>query len=241
MISFSHVSFAKGKNLLLNDISFDVTPGEFVCIVGPRGSGKTALLELLLALEKPSRGIVSVDDTDLQSLPPKFLQFYRRSIGYVSQKDLFLREQTIASNIAFPLRLQRRKKAEVTKRTVEKLREMDLLEQAVSLPLTLPLYERRKAALARALIGEPSILLADGIADDLDEQSTQEILRHLRECNRKGTTVVLATSQETLAANLETRVIRIAQGKLMRDTKKNVPLIRPKVAPLHPRITPISV
>lgn len=241
MISFSHISLTKGKTLILDDVSFEVAPGEFVCIVGESGSGKTSLCQLLLVLEKPSKGIVSVDDIDLALLPPRFLQVYRQSIGYLPQEDFLLTHETIAANIALPLNIRGMPKGEIEKHVAAMLLRLQLLEKAASYPQTLTQSERKKAALARALIGAPAILLADEPVSNLNATTSRTITTLLREQNRRGTTVILATASATLAENLGGRILALERGKLVPDRRRTPPPPLKRTLAPHTRIIPSSV
>lgn len=214
MISFSHVSLTKGNNVILNDVTFEIAPGECVCIVGPSGSGKTALLELLLALCKPSKGSVSVDDMDLAMLPPKFLRVYRQSVGYMPQEDLLIPHENIATNVALPLRIRRMDRSEIEKRVAKLLLQTGLLEKATSHPKTLTQSELKRAALARTLISEPGIFLLDDPLAHCDALSTQMILTLIRERNRRGTTVILTTESETSAGGLGARMLSLPSTRI---------------------------
>lgn len=216
MISFFHVSLRKHGHLILDDISFEVAPGEFVCIAGESGSGKTSIAELLLSLEKPSKGTVSVDEIDLSSLPPKFLRVYRQSIGYLPQEDLLLAHETVAVNIALPLTIRGMPKSEIEQHVATLLTKMNLLTKAALFPPALSHADRKKTALARALIGEPAILLAD--------EPDPLAFHLLTERNHSGVTVLLLTSHASLIERLCARTLRLQKGKLTRDARLSSPV-----------------
>lgn len=241
MLSFSHVSLQKGKQLILNDVTFDVAPGEFVCIVGPSGSGKTSLLELLLGLEKPSKGTVSVDEIDLAILPPTFLQVYRQSIGYLPQQDLLFPHENVATNVALPLRIRKMKREDVEQRVAHILSQLGLIKRAASLPHELTQSERKKLSLARTLVGAPAILLADEPTGNLDQSTAREILHIIKDAHRRGTTVILATPNALLAKSFGTRILLLERGALTESTRSTVAPLPEKSPPPHARITPTAL
>lgn len=242
MLSLSHVSLNKGKNVILDDVTLEVAPGECICIVGPAGTGKTSILELLLGLQKPSKGAVSIDEMDLATLPSKFLKVYRQSVGYMPQEDLLIPHENVAVNVALPLRLRRTDRSEIEKCITKLLLQTGLLEKAASYPQTLTQSERKRVALARALIGKPGILLLDDPLAHCDALSTQMILTLIKEKHRTGVTIIFTVESQTLTGGLGARVLSLARGTIIErtPTAPSSPALRSPMTRAT-RIIPFSV
>jgi len=206
MISLSHVSFEKDGQTLLEDVDFELEPGECVCILGAEGSGKTALLRMLMGLEKPSKGKVTVDGFSLASLPEAHLQLYRRSIGSIEQEDLLIPMLTAALNIAIPLRIHRKSPSEIEKRIAALLLQGNLLPKAGFLPSLLTRSERRMVAFLRAIAAEPKILLID--------EPTKEMLPLLKDVKEKGATILLGTTDALFMKELQARTVALQTPSL---------------------------
>lgn len=202
MISFSHVSLEKHGLSLLDDVNFDVEPGECICLSSSDSSGKTAVLRLLAIFDRPSKGTVTVDNIDLSSLPPPLLQLYRRNIGFLAQEDRLIPDQTVAGNIALPLRIKRLKREAIEQRVTELLFQSDLLQKAALLPSLLTQSERRKVAFLRAVAAHPKILLLDSPPEDM--------VPFLKSAREHGATILFATDSLHLPQELDARIIQVS-------------------------------
>lgn len=222
MIRLTNVSkaYATGE-MALQDISLHIEPGEFVFMVGPSGSGKTTLLRMLIRDTLPTSGSVVVNEFDLSTLPKSKLPVLRRNIGVIFQDLKLLSDRTIAENILLPLHITGVDDAEAMKRVDEVLTQVGIIDHKDKFPIQLSGGELQRAAIARALVFSPVILLADEPTGNLDMATSWEIVKLLQEINAKGTTILMATHNTDIINNMVKRVIALEKGKLIKDTKKN--------------------
>jgi cell division transport system ATP-binding protein len=221
MIQLNNVSkaYATGE-MALQDISLLVDPGEFVFLVGPSGSGKTTLLRMLIRDTLPTSGSVMVNEMDLISLPKNKLPQLRRNIGVIFQDLKLLSDRTIAENILLPLHISGVDDTEAVKRVDEVLGQVGILDHKEKFPIQLSGGELQRAAIARALVFSPVLLLADEPTGNLDMATSWEIVKLLQEINARGTTILMATHNTDIINNMVKRVIALEKGKLIKDTKK---------------------
>jgi cell division transport system ATP-binding protein len=221
MIQLERVSkdFAVGpvKIPALSDVSFRVGKGEFVILHGRSGAGKTTLLKLLYRAEVPSEGEVTVLDQPLAKLGARGVASLRRSIGVVFQDAKLLPGRNVYENIAFVLRVLGTPRGDITARTFDALRAVGLHSRARAYPAQLSQGEAQRAALARAIVRRPALLIADEPTGNLDEEMAAEIIQVLRDIHTVGTTVVFATHQARLAASLRQRLLVLDAGRLVKD------------------------
>lgn len=222
MITLRHVwmVFDVGpvKVSALSDVSFKVSKGEFVVVCGPSGAGKTTLLRLLYRAELPTEGTIEVADRDLMGLAPAAIPALRRSMGIVFQDAKLLPGRTVYENVAFVVRVLGARKADIIPKTFAALKAVGLSARARAYPAQLSQGEAHRVALARAIVKEPVLLLADEPTGNLDEGVAAEILELMVDIWRRGTTVVLATHQASMAERLGRRVLTLQGGRLVRDT-----------------------
>jgi cell division transport system ATP-binding protein len=205
------------KLTALADVSFTVAKGEFVVVCGPSGAGKTTLLRLLYRAESPSQGRVAVADRDLSALPRGEVPALRRAMGIVFQDAKLLSGRTVYENVAFVLRALGTRRAEVIPRTFTALKAVGLSARAQAYPAQLSQGEAHRVALARAIVKEPALLLADEPTGNLDEGIAAEIFDLLAEIWTRGTTVLLATHQTAVARRLDRRTLSLVGGRLVRN------------------------
>jgi putative ABC transport system ATP-binding protein len=206
-----------GRELtVLRDVNFSVSPGEFVAVVGPSGSGKTTLLGLMAGLDRPSRGSVTLDGTDLASLSEDGRARLRRErIGFVFQAFQLIPTLTASENVRVPMELGGRDGAAA--RADELLERVGLGGRGHHYPTQLSGGEQQRVAVARAFVHSPSILFADEPTGNLDAATGHRIVELLTELNRElGTTLILVTHDPDLAAQAG-RVIRLADGRVVSD------------------------
>jgi cell division transport system ATP-binding protein len=201
----------------LTDVSFAIERGEFVVLTGPSGAGKTTLLRLLYREERPSDGEVHVLGRDVAELRRSAVQALRRSIGVVFQDARLLPGRTVFENIAFVLRVTGIARREITARAFDALRAVGLSARAQAYPAQLSQGEAQRAALARAIVRKPAVLIADEPTGNLDEGMATEIVGVVKDIWKGGTTVILATHQSRLAASLRRRTLRLEGGRLVKD------------------------
>jgi cell division transport system ATP-binding protein len=201
----------------LNDVSFDLHRGEFAYITGGNGAGKTTLLKLLFAMEKASEGTILVNNRDLSVLPQGKVYQYRREVGFVFQDFKLLPDLTIYENVSLPLEIRKMTRAEVDYRVRGVLSLVGLGDRANDYPLTLSGGEQQRVAIARSIVGKPSLLLADEPTGNLDSRTARDILSLFREIHEMGTTVVIATHDEHLMEEFPARVLELHAGKVVKD------------------------
>jgi len=201
----------------LADVSFRVDRGEFVVLHGPSGAGKTTLLRLLYRAAVPTEGEVDVMDWSLDHLRRRKVAALRRSIGVVFQDAKLLPARTVYENIAFVLRVLGVPRREVKPAVLEVLRTVGLGARAHSYPSQLSQGEAQRAALARAIVRRPPLLLADEPTGNLDDEMADEVLAVIRDIWACGTTVLLATHQARLVSQLRRRTLRLEGGRLVKD------------------------
>ena len=201
----------------LSDVSFSLDKGEFAVLSGASGAGKTTLMRLLYADERPSEGEIEVAGVDVAALRPRQVPALRRSMGIVFQDAKLLPARTVYENVAFVLRVLGTSRSEVTPRAFAALRAVGLSSRAQSYPAQLSQGEAQRASLARAIVTEPPLLLADEPTGNLDEEMAEEILGLLKDVWNRGTTVLLATHQTALAERLKRRTLVLRDGRIARD------------------------
>ena len=201
----------------LRDVSFRINKGEFVVLTGPSGAGKTTLLRLLYRDDLPSEGDVEVLGASLVGLGRSQVAALRRSIGVVFQDAKLLPVRTVYENVAFVLRVLGTPRREITARAFDALRVVGLSARAQAYPAQLSQGEAQRAALARAIVRRPPLLLADEPTGNLDESMASEIVGVLKDIGAGGTTIVLATHQARLAASLRRRTLTLAGGRVVKD------------------------
>ncbi len=218
MITFSSVTKQFHGNPVLNGISFQIQPGEFVCLTGPSGAGKSTIVHLLICAESPTSGTIEVDGADLANLPRPVLQMYRRKMGVLFQDYKLLSDRTVAENIAFALEVSGVPDLEIGPRVETLLTRLRLLDRRNAFPSELSGGEKTRTALARAIAGKPSILIADEPTGNIDPDQSMEILELLKEVNREGATVILASHDQRVIDSLNVRVLRLENGTIVRDS-----------------------
>lgn len=204
----------------LEDVSFEINEKEFVSIAGRSGAGKTTLLKLLLAEEEPTKGRVFLNNQDVHKIKKGDLPKFRRTIGVVFQDYKLLPSKTTYENIAYVLEVIEATDEEISQRVPEVLEIVGLSDRANNFPAELSQGERQRAAIARALIHRPDVILADEPTGNLDPYNTSEIIRLLLKINELGTTIVFTTHNKEIINSLNKRVITLEAGRVIRDEEK---------------------
>jgi cell division transport system ATP-binding protein len=218
VISFQQVTKIYPRNAVaVEDVSFEVKEKEFVSLVGKSGAGKTTLLKLLLAEEKPTQGKIFFEGKNVAEIKPAKLPEFRRKIGAVFQDYKLLSSKTTYENIAYALEVVGASDGEVARDVPKVLEIVGLTEKAKNFPQELSGGECQRAAIARALIHRPAVILADEPTGNLDPYHSLDIIQLLLKIHEMGTTVILATHNKEIINSLGKRVITLEKGKLIRD------------------------
>ena len=226
MIEVEGINKYYGKLHVLRDVSLTIGKGEIVSIVGPSGAGKTTLLQILGTLDRPDSGSVRYDGVDVLRLGSRDLSHFRnRHIGFVFQFHQLLPEFTTVENVAMPAMIGGMRQGEAMKRAMELLDFMGLSERAHNKPSQLSGGERQRAAVARALINRPSVILADEPSGSLDSQNREELHRLFFDLrNEMRHTFVIVTHDESLAADTD-RTIHMKDGAIVPKSEGNVIIV----------------
>ncbi len=217
MIQFEKVTKRYGKNIVLDEVSFSIQQGEFVCIVGPSGAGKTTLINALLGAEHLTDGDVKVNDFNVTRANQSELQNYRRKVGVVFQDYKLLPKKTVFENIAFALEVCGYEKSTIQQKVVDAMKRTGLETLRNQYPRQLSGGEKQRVSIARALIHAPQILIADEPTGNLDEENSQKIIDLLHKINVEGATVILATHDKSIVNAIKKRVIKLEHGKIISD------------------------
>jgi cell division transport system ATP-binding protein len=216
VIQLFHVDKRYGEDPpALQDVTLHVAKGEFVFVTGPSGAGKTTLLRLVSLAEEPSGGTLLVFGRNVTRVSRRDIPQVRRSIGVVFQDFKLLPDRTVAENVAFPLEVRGVRAREVRRRVASLLRAVGLERRADRLPPGLSGGEQQRAAVARALVAEPALLLADEPTGNLDPERALEVVELLHAAHARGTTVVVATHDRTLIERHPRRVVALERGRVV--------------------------
>jgi cell division transport system ATP-binding protein len=220
MIQMFHVTKAyPGDPPVLSDISVDIAKAEFVFLTGPSGAGKSTLLKLMFLAERPTRGQVLIAGRNIARLRESGIPFLRRNIGVVFQDFKLLPTRTVVENVGFTLDVLGVSRDEVRDKSLKMLRRVGLEHKAEVSPLKLSGGEQQRVSLARALVNDPALLLADEPTGNLDPALTVEIMDLLCDVNARGTTIVVATHDASLISRYEKRTLRLERGALVADER----------------------
>ena len=206
--------------LALENFSLHIQKGEFVFLVGPSGAGKSTFLNLVIRRETPTDGFLSVAGRNVTLIKKQEIPFFRRRIGYIFQDYKLFPNKTVRENISFALEVIEADPPEIRERVNSVLDLVGLLHKAEVFPSELSGGEQQRVSLARAIVNSPLLLLADEPTGNLDPDTSWEIMELLREINRRGTTIVMATHNREIVDRMQKRVIALEKGRLVRDESK---------------------
>ena len=218
MIHFDKVTKVyPDKSVALKEVSFNVQPAEFVSVVGHSGAGKTTLIKMILAEERPTSGVVFFQQVDIHSLLPRAMNEVRRKIGAVFQDFRLLPNKNAYENIAFAMEAAGRTDEEIASDVPHVLDLVGLSHKMRSFPHELSGGERQRIGIARAIVNQPDVILADEPTGNLDPLNTHEIIQILKKINDLGTTVILTTHNKGVIDSLGRRVLTMEEGRIVRD------------------------
>jgi cell division transport system ATP-binding protein len=219
MIEFQEVSKFYDTVTALRSINLLIGKGEMLFLTGPSGAGKSTLLKLIYAAEMPDSGRITIATWDTARLNGSTIPKLRRTIGIVFQDFRLLLNRNVFDNIALTLRVRRVPEREVKAQVLDALRMVNLRHKVDSLPSALSGGEQQRVVIARAIVGDPTILLADEPTGNLDPDTAAGIMRIFREINAKGTTILIATHNPNLFKDTGLRVLRLDNASLVREEK----------------------
>lgn len=219
MIGFYDVSKFYGTNTALRNITFNIEKGEMAFITGPSGAGKSTLLKLIYADERPDSGKVTVGDWESDRFKESDIPYLRRNIGIVFQDFRLLYNMNVYDNVALSLRVRRIPEREIKPIVLDVLKLVNLRHKVLDLPSTLSGGEQQRVVIARAVVGDPFIVLADEPTGNLDPDTASGIMRVFREINARGTTILIATHNRELFRSTGMRVLRLDSGNLVEETR----------------------
>ena len=236
-----------GAQIGLDDVSLKIDKGELVFLTGPSGAGKTTFLKLIYREEIPTAGQILVNGRNVSSLPPAKIPYLRRTIGVVFQNFRLIPRKTVFENVSYLPRILGHDAKEQKRQAFETLRLVGLAHRMNAFPMQLSGGEQQRVAVARAIINDPTILLADEPTGNLDPDLSEEILRLILKINLQGTTVIFATHDRELIRRVGRRVLTLHQGRLVDDRELPGSLIASPAerspaerSPAEPALTGIS-
>lgn len=212
----------KKETHALNGVSLEITKGEFVFIVGSSGAGKSTLTRLLIGELNPTDGDVIVGGTCVNKLTRKEIPYFRRTIGMVFQDFRLLENKTVYENVAFTLQIVGASNRQIRRRVPEALSRVGLSSKATNYPNQLSGGEQQRVAVARAIVNNPGLIIADEPTGNLDPKISKEIMQMLLDINHGGTTVVVVTHDKELVNSMKKRVILLDKGKVVSDDERSV-------------------
>ncbi len=202
------------------DLSLQVNRGEFVFLVGPSGAGKSTLIKLVFREQTPSSGQITFEGRDLSSLKQKELLRHRRRIGMVFQDYRLLKQKTVYENVAFALEVIGRPAKEIRRKVPAALAEVGLTGKEKAFPAELSGGEQQRVGIARAIVKDPLLILADEPTGNLDRNNAMQLMELFETINRSGTTVIIATHAWDLVDRMKKRVVAMENGCLIRDEQR---------------------
>lgn len=222
MIEFKNISktYSTGTHAL-NNVNITINEGEFVFIVGPSGAGKSTFLKLIMREEIPSKGDITVDGESIVKMKRKQVPYLRRKMGIVFQDFRLIEKMTVFENVAFAMRVIGASQRAVAKRVPYILGLVGLKNKADRRPCELSGGEQQRVSLARALVNNPKIIIADEPTGNIDPLMSHEIIELLSEINKMGTTVLVVTHEHDLVSHFGKRIIEINRGRVVTDAENS--------------------
>ncbi|WP_270352926.1 cell division ATP-binding protein FtsE [Bacillus velezensis] len=204
----------------INGLSVMIHPGEFVYVVGSSGAGKSTFIKMIYREEKPTKGQILINHKDLAAVKEKEIPFVRRKIGVVFQDFKLLPKLTVFENVAFALEVIGEQQSVIKKCVLEVLDLVQLKHKARQFPDQLSGGEQQRVSIARSIVNNPDVVIADEPTGNLDPVTSWEVMKTLEEINNRGTTVVMATHNKEIVNTMKKRVIAIEDGIIVRDESR---------------------
>lgn len=206
----------------VSDLSLHIKKGEFAFLVGPSGAGKSTLIKLICREVLPSRGQVMFNGKNILRMKPREVPYLRRKIGMVFQDFRLLPQKTAAENVAFALEITGTSNREIKRLVPAVLEQVGLKDKADLLPAQMSGGEQQRVGIARAIVNNPLMIIADEPTGNLDPDTSWEIMSLFQEINRRGTTILMVTHASDIVDNLKKRVIALHNGSIVRDEESGV-------------------
>lgn len=221
MIELKNVTktYVKGVQALTN-INLKIEKEDFVFLVGPSGAGKSTFIKLLLKEEEPTEGNIIINGQDVTKISRRKTPYHRRDIGVVFQDFRLLPNKTVYENVAFAMQIIEASAKEIRRQVPMILGMVGLSDRATYFPHQLSGGERQRVSIARAIVNNPSILIADEPTGNLDPETAREIMKVLKQINRRGTTIIMATHAREIVDLMQQRVIALEKGRIIRDEQR---------------------
>lgn len=221
MIQFNKVTKIYDNNVIaLSNIDITIEKGEFVFLVGPSGAGKSTFIKILLKEVEPTTGNIISNGTELTKLTRNQVPYYRRKVGLVFQDFRLIDNLNVYENVAFALRVIEASPRDIKKKVPLVLDLVGLSKKHMAFPRELSGGEQQRVSLARAIVNNPALLIADEPTGNLDPETAAEIMEVLNDINKAGTTIVMATHAKSIVDSMKKRVIAIEKGVLARDEQR---------------------
>ena len=218
MIEFKNVSKMYNNNVkALSDVNVKIDSGDFVFLVGPSGAGKSTFIKMILKEIEPTTGEIIVAEKELSKVSRRQTPYYRRKIGMVFQDFRLIPTLNVYENVAFAMRVVEASPREIRRRVPMVLSLVGLSHKYKMFPNELSGGEQQRVSLARAIVNNPSVLIADEPTGNLDPETAKEIMELLEDINRAGTTILMATHAKDIVNNMKKRVIAVEKGIVVRD------------------------
>ncbi|MDR3073059.1 MAG: ATP-binding cassette domain-containing protein [Clostridiales Family XIII bacterium] len=217
MIEYKNVTKMYGENIGVEDVSVKIREGEFVFLVGPSGAGKSTFIKVLLKMLDVDKGHIYYIDYDVTQLQKNEIPHHRRSMGIVFQDFSLLPRKTVFENVAFAMEIVQMPRRSIRRQVPAMLELVGLQGEGGKYPSELSIGEQQRLAIARAIVNNPRVLIADEPTGNLDPETGWEIMRLLEQINRRGTTILMVTHSADIVNAMGKRVIAIRNGKIVRD------------------------
>ena len=211
-----------GGSVALQDVDIHIKPGEFVFVVGPSGAGKSTFIKMLFREVLPTTGSIFVNGVDILSLTPKEIPYMRRQLGIIFQDYRLLPDRTVYENVAFAMQVIETPQRKIKRRVLNVLDLVGLRHRANAYPNELSGGEQQRIAIARAIVNDPILVIADEPTGNLDPETSWDIMEIFKEINASGTTIVMATHDKEIVDAMGKRVVAIEHGNIVRDEASGV-------------------